>query len=173
MKPTPEAEPLRSYSPRQIASAAGVSLRTISVWRRSGLLATVPNRGPATRYSEAERARVIEIQRLRRGGLMLHEIRQRFADLEAQKAAAVQKAAPPPETKPPAPEPTTSGPAGPPATAGAGPIAPATTSCPGEAWQRVALLPGLELHVHAGGGPLVERIAREIWDRYAVRVGER
>ncbi len=51
------------------------------------------------------------------------------------------------------------------------PVVPAATATlvagfAGEAWERVVLIPGLELHVSSHGGALLRRLAQEIVERY-------
>lgn len=56
-------------------------------------------------------------------------------------------ATPPPQPEPPAPP--------------AGPL-----GLPSEHWERLMLLPGLELFYRADGGPVLRRLAVEIWKQF-------
>lgn len=50
------------------------------------------------------------------------------------------------------------------------PVPPAVTpSVPSEKWERLTLLPGLEVSYRADGGPVLRRLAEEIWTQFAGR----
>lgn len=141
MAPSDTAAPLTF---EQLVAGTEVTRRTLRRWTQAGLLRPPELRGPRTVYPAAHRPRVLAIVAMRAQSLTLDQIHERLI------------AAPPAEPAAPAPE----------------PAAPAPDPAPapmGEAWERVALLPGLELHVRAGGGALVRRIAEEIVARYAAR----
>src|SRR5262249_48930812 len=53
----------------------------------------------------------------------------------------------------------------------AGSALPAPASYPADTWERVVLLPGLELLVKSGGTPVLRRIAQEIYTNYGNRGG--
>jgi hypothetical protein len=63
------------------------------------------------------------------------------------------------DSAPPAPHP--------PAPAPPPPAPPEPRVALGEDWSRVALLPGLELHVRSDAKDFVRRVAREIREKYA------
>lgn len=95
-----------------------------------------------------------------------------IARLAEPEAAPAAKAAPAPG---PAPAPR---PASPPDAAtlepsGSAQAAAAQTAAPfpAERWDRVVLVPGLELLVRADGSPLLQRLAREIVQRYGLSAG--
>lgn len=46
--------------------------------------------------------------------------------------------------------------------------APSAATYPSARWEHIVLLPGLELRVKSDGGPLLRRVAQEIYDHYAV-----
>jgi DNA-binding transcriptional MerR regulator len=54
-------------------------------------------------------------------------------------------------------------PAAPPATQ---PARPPPPKYPAERWERIVLVPGVELHVNAAGGPMLRRMAEEIFAHY-------
>lgn len=90
------------------------------------------------------RLQVIAVLR-RRDRLSLPKIKRRIAALSlAELEALLPKPAPPPA-----------------APVVVQPLAPSSTR-----WERVVLVAGLELTVHADAGPLVQRLAREIVANY-------
>lgn len=140
------AVPPPTLSFDELVNGTDVSRRTLRRWTHAGVLAPPELRGPATRYPAGHRERLLAAVKLREQHLSLEEIRQR---LEAQ--------APTPDlrvtTPSPAPE-----------------VAPTTTASvagfAGEAWERVVLIPGLELHLSTNGSALLRRLAQEIVERY-------
>jgi DNA-binding transcriptional MerR regulator len=127
------------YTIVELAREAGVSTRTIRSWYTQGLFVAPPFAGPSTRYDAEHRLRVLAIQKMRREGLRMAAIKQRLtkmslADIEAFLAP------PPPAPRPPPPEPTYTA----------------------EHWERIVLVPGLEVHVNGAGGPILRRMAQEI-----------
>ena len=46
------------------------------------------------------------------------------------------------------------------------PARPAPPKYPAERWERIVLVPGVELHVNAAGGPMLRRMAEEIFAAY-------
>ena len=122
---------------REIGAAMGTSKRALRQWIKHGLLEPAPFRGAGTRYGPEFVARAQEVRRLRDQGLLFVDIRQRMAVESAATAA----------TPPPQPPEAT-----PPAAA--------------DTWERIVLLPGLELHLRTTGGPLLRRLATEISAQY-------
>lgn len=45
-----------------------------------------------------------------------------------------------------------------------------TTAPPSEHWEHLVLLPGLELSYRADGGPVLRRLAAEIWRQFGARL---
>lgn len=130
-----------SYTIEDLCEAAGVSARTIRSWIARGLVPSTTPRGPLTRYDAAHRERVVAIARLRAAEVPLRDIPRRLA----AEAAAAQAAA----ARPPVPELVRL------------PLAP---SYPARPWQRVELVPGLELHVDLARGPVLGRLAQAVYD---------
>jgi DNA-binding transcriptional MerR regulator len=54
----------------------------------------------------------------------------------------------------------------PPAPAPQAPARPPPPKYPLERWERIVLVPGVELHVNAAGGPMLRRMAEEIFAAY-------
>lgn len=46
------------------------------------------------------------------------------------------------------------------------PVRPPPPKYPAERWERIVLVPGVELHVNAAGGPMLRRMAEEIFAAY-------
>lgn len=46
------------------------------------------------------------------------------------------------------------------------PARPKAPKYPAERWERIVLVPGVELHVNAAGGPMLRRMAEEIFAHY-------
>ena len=138
----PTAQPEESYTIDQIGQATGLTSRTIRHWTARGLLEPPPFHAAATRYGRDHLARLRAVQQLREQGLLLDQIRAR---LDAAPA--------------PAPEPETSRRAPPP-------------KYPAERWERIVLVPGVELHVNAAGGPMLRRMAEEIFAAYGPATAE-
>ena len=119
------AGPAGGYTIGELAREAGVSERTIRSWYKQGLFVPPPFAGPATRYEREHRARILAIQKLRREGLRMAAIKQRIAKMPLSEVEALL-APPPAAPRPPPPEPTYTA----------------------ERWERIVLVPGLEVHVN-------------------------
>lgn len=141
------------YSIQQLAAAAGTSVRTIHFWVRRGAIAKPPFRGRATRYPPVALARIHVLRELQREGLDLREIRRRLDNATVEELEAWAARATAPRAAPTA------------STMAATP--PAALPEHAQRWQRVTLLPGLELHLLEGSGPLLAGIAQEIAQRYS------
>lgn len=154
VRPVPTGIPTR-----ELTAKTGISASQLHRWVRAGLLPGHPSRGMGVRYDEAFVQRAITIAQLLREGLTLEEVQQHL-----EHAATTSLA--------PAPALATAAAATDPAAASAptstraqpGETAPA--DYPAERWERVVLLPGLELIVRTDAGPVLRRIAGEIWKQY-------
>jgi Ca-activated chloride channel family protein len=134
------------YKLAELAKAAGMTPRAVRYYLKRGLLPAAVFRGGSTRYGEEHLARLRAVQRLRaEERLRLQTIRARLAKLSPAEIAAL--AAPPMATPSSTPAP---GPAE------AAPVAG------GELGERIALLPGLELHLRRDAAPVVRRFAAEV-----------
>ncbi len=153
----------------ELAALAGIGLRAMRYYFERNLLPRPSFRGTATRYGRPHLLRVVAIQKLKRdGNLTLDAIRRRLGAMSAdelERYATSGLVAGPlatalgvvvhetaamavsPEAEPP-------------------PVAPteesATRPVALESWNRVTLLPGLELLVKADASPLVRRLVEQI-----------
>jgi DNA-binding transcriptional MerR regulator len=135
--------PKDGYTIGEIAEEAGVSERTIRYWYKQGLFVPPPFAGPGTRYLREHRLRILSIQKLREEGLKLPQIRRQLAAMSLGEMEALL-APPPPAVRAPPPEPTYAA----------------------ERWERIVLVPGLELFVSGSGGPILRRMAQQIVDHF-------
>lgn len=143
-----EVAAVADYKLTELARAAGVSVRAVRYYLGKGLLPAAEFRGGSTRYGEEHLQRLRAIQRLRaQEGLRLGAIRKRLAKLDDAAIAAIAGPLEPPKTataqRRAAPEEMAEGAAG-------------------ALWQRIPLLPGLELHLRQDAAPIVRRFAAEI-----------
>lgn len=127
----------------EIAREAGVSERTIRYWYTQGLFVPPPFAGPGTRYLREHRLRILTIQKLREKGLKLPAIKRQLAAMSLDEMEAFLAPPPAPRREPP-PEPTYAA----------------------EPWERIVLVPGLELLVSGAGGPVLRQIAQQIVNHF-------
>ena len=128
---------------RALAEELGISRETLFAWVARGLLPSVPFRGASTRYGAGHQLRARVIAKLRGEGVSFDELPALLAVDDAVLAARHGL-----------------GPA--PSAASDGLLAGAA----GPMWQRVELLPGLELHLAASASDFVRRVAEEVVARY-------
>lgn len=134
----------------ELAARVGVNVRTVRFYTAEGVLPAPKFRGAATRYGRMHLLRMAAIRELQRDKrLSLPMIRRHLeradvAELERLAAAFLPELAAPAAEAAAAP---------PPAPA---PVAPAVS----DTWQRLTLLPGLELHLHASASAEVRALAR-------------
>jgi DNA-binding transcriptional MerR regulator len=134
------------YKMAELARAAGMNVRTVRYYQLQKLLPPVKHRGKGTRYGDEHLTQLRVIQRLREAErLQLKQIRARLAKMTREELVALGAAEPAPA---PASEPSTTQEA-----------APAVV---GDLWERVPLLPGLELLLKHDAAPVVRRFAAEI-----------
>lgn len=131
-----------------VAARAGVTPRLVRAWVADGVLPKPELRGRMTTYDDDFQERLAVVVALRRSGLRLEAIRRKMTSMTRDELRAA--VAPP--------------------SAAAPPRAPqdAQGSSTGETWQRIELVPGLELFARVGAGPLVTRLRDEIRSRYGV-----
>ncbi len=148
-----------SYDIDTLARLARVAPSTLRVYVAAGVLPRAVLHGRNTRYDDAYLTRVRVVRHLLHvERLPLRAIRaklSRLSDAEVLAllpvAASAARAPAPPPAAPAATEPDAS-------------IAPGEVATPagGEAWSRVPLLPGLELHVSASASAVVKKLAAEV-----------
>jgi DNA-binding transcriptional MerR regulator len=169
----------------ELARISGVPLRTLRYYVQLGLLRPLEFRGTATRYPRRELLRLLGIPRMRaETRASLAEIKRKLdalADPELEAwllsgplppgAAAALEA--PGRAAADIPRFDASRAAGnsEPCTFDAGTSAPVSRHerGPVETWQRVCLLPGLELMLRSDASPAVRRAAQSIYDDYVGR----
>jgi DNA-binding transcriptional MerR regulator len=132
---------LQGLTMREVIAKTGASKRKIYGWIQAGLLPAPAKSGRGVRYDDAFVERVTTILRLRREHLSIDRIRRHLATPPAK---PVEPAPPPPA---------------------AAPVAP-VAGLPAEQWERLVLLPGLELSYRTDGGPGLRRLAAEIWRQF-------
>ncbi len=130
----------------QLAQALTVTRRAIRFWVQRGVLPKPGFRGRGTRYSPSSVARIHAMRALQRQGLTLSEIRHRLDNATPDEIERLAASVAP---APAAPEPE--------------PIA----ALHAEQWQRLLLLPGLELHLRRGSPAVIVDIANQIARHYA------
>lgn len=136
-----------AYKLDELAIATGFTPRAIRSYVEKGLISGPVFRGASTTYDREHLLQLHAIRRLRQEEhLRFAVIKKRLAkismaDLEAMAPA---EARPPAEAKP----------------------KPPPRAYPFKGWDRVALLPGLELHLRSDASPLLRRVAEEIFARY-------
>lgn len=138
-------------------------IRTLRYYLERGLIEPLEFRGTATRYSRRELLRVLGIIRIQaETRASLSDIKRRLDELSTRELEDWLRTQPLP--------PTVTEALG---IQGPGPTVRSSEALPTMAntamWQRITLLPGLELLVAAAASPAVQRAARSI---YADYVGE-
>ncbi len=135
-------KPLEGMTMEQLTQKTGVGRAAIYGWVRAGLLPHPGRHGRGARYDAAFVARVERIRELRKQNRLITAIRRGLAQ------------------EPPPPPPAAVAPV----------VAPVSSPVPAEKWERLTLLPGLEVSYRADGGPVLRRLAEEIWRQFAGRV---
>jgi DNA-binding transcriptional MerR regulator len=147
----PTRPPMPTYKLTDLAKATGLTPRAVRYYAERGLLPRAPFRGSSTAYDEEHLLQLKAVHRLRREErLGLDAIRARLARLSR---AELEALAQPPPAQAPSP---------------AEPAAPTAELSPAgaERWDRIVLLPGMELHLRSDATPLLRRLAREIQAQY-------
>jgi len=141
-----------------------VAPRTVRYYVQRGLLPPPSFRGKDTTYGPEHLARLRAIKQLQQEGLPLDAIQARLASAtlaELERITGSKTRAPAAELRVTAPHAKT------PYAGGPYRSAPRVSAPPGERWERIVLLPGLELHVREGANAEVQRAAEEICTQYA------
>jgi DNA-binding transcriptional MerR regulator len=145
-----------AYKLDELARAADVAPRTVRYYVQRGLLPAPEFRGKDTTYGPEHLLRLRAIKHLQKAHLPLDEIQARIlaaspAELERLASATTVNLPLPAPAPAPAPRP-----------------APAR-----ERWERVELVPGVELHVKVGAGDEARRVAAEILATYGCPASHR
>lgn len=164
-----------AYTLHELAAAGGVTTQTIHFYVKKGLLARPKLAGPSTRYVDEHFVRLRVTRAMKRDGAGAKRKLSAIAAWMATatpdalvRAAGLAPPAPPSDAASPAAEAASSGaptPASP--TSRLGPYRGARTGLH-ERWERVAICPGVELHVRVDADPEALRVAREIEAGYAI-----
>ncbi len=147
------------YKARELATRGEVTLRRVRLYVEEKLLPPPLARGNGRVYTEQHLVKLRAIRALRQKGMLLKDIQTRLRSASTEELVAIGGASP-------AAAGTGTAEAG--ATASGTAEETAARSL-GQRWQRIELLPGMELHVRADAGPLLARLAQEIHARYAVK----
>jgi DNA-binding transcriptional MerR regulator len=155
----------------ELAQLTGLSETTVRYYVQQKLLRPIERRGTATRYDRRELLRLVAFLRLRVDGKLTLEEKKRNLDSMGDEAverwlregpvpAAAAKALGF-EAAPPA------------ASNGASLAVPqlGLQGVPTEGWQRITLLPGLELHVRSDAKGAARLAAQRICEEYVVSRG--
>ena len=149
----PKAKPkqrLEGFTAAELGAKLGLSTRTVRYYTAQHVLPPPQFRGAATRYLRehlVHLAAIRALQRERRHSLA--EIAAALAPLGAVELERLAATVLPELAAPAAPDP--------PPVAAASPAAPAS-----DAWHRLTLVPGLEIHLHAAASSEVRALARSI-----------
>ena len=162
-------KPVEGLTAAELGRKVGVTVRAVRYYTAEGLLPPPVLRGPATRYGRGHLLRLAAIRALQQRGMTLARIRAQLARYDS---AAIQDEAAEllPELARPAPEVISTAP-----KSQALPIAPkpeaASTTAPlNDTWYRLAVMPGLELHVHATASADVQALALSLVERASERL---
>jgi DNA-binding transcriptional MerR regulator len=139
-----------TYKLQDLADAAGVTPRTVRYYIAQELLPSPGRLGPHTRYGPEHLARLRLVRRLQDDGLSLAEIRERLSG-EPEPMLAPMMA--------PDFEPTLAS-----AVVHARPAMPQT-----DTWDRVALAPGVELHVRTPASADARALVDEVLEVVRLR----
>ena len=134
----PKLPPTEGMAVADLARQAGVTPRTVRYYVTCGALPRPEFRGRRTRYGDEHLLRLRAIAALQKEGLELAEIARRLAAMSRTEVEAYL--APP---------------------AAPSLAASALAAHASGRWDRVPLLPGMELHVRDDASPAVRRLAQE------------
>lgn len=169
--PDDSAPSTATYTLRQLSDLTGIGHRRLRKWVAGGALSPTVFRGRSTTYGPRHVLEIHAAHRLLADNLPLAAIGEQLRglpDSEVARIGGVAPPSPPPPLPPPPPPPHHATQTSPAATT-IPPAGPPPPTYPAEQWERVMLLPGLELHVNAAGGPLLRRVADDIYAHYGAR----
>lgn len=141
----------------EVAAQAGIQPRTVAFYIREGLLPPARFRGPATRYEREHLVRIVAIKKLQREEkLSLAHVKRRLRTLTPEQIEELGggELANGDAAK-------YSGAAGAP-TVATGAVASGPTSSTMTTWERLEILPGIELLVRSNVSAHARRVVREI-----------
>ncbi len=136
------------YTGRMLSKLAGVSTRTLRSWIAQGVLPKPHGKSRGARYTDTHLRLARAIRALRQQGVSLSQMSLRLAQLDKQQLERLaQPATSTPVERPLPPEP----------------------SYPFAVWEVVQLMPGLALMVSPEKGPVLRRVADEIYRHYSAK----
>ncbi len=135
----------------ELEKATGVPMRTLRHWVKKGVLPRPRGRGRVARYTDSHLVRAQAIKHLRDSKTSLRDINKRIGSLSDDEVRALL-----PAPRRPAPD--------------GSPAPPPPTTYPFTTWEVVVLSDGLFLMVDPQRGPVLRRIADEIYRYYSVTV---
>lgn len=150
----------------ELAREAEVAPRTVRYYVQRGLLPAPEFKGKDTSYGREHLVRLLAIKRLQAAHLPLDEIEARLASAPLNEIERIASGSVTSVELPPPRDPPNRGRRG--QVYFPGPIEMPRA----ERWERVELVPGLEIHLRSDASPEAQRIAREIRSRYANRIEE-
>ena len=155
-----------SYKIDDLAREAEVSPRTIRYYVQRGLLPAPAFHGKDTTYERGHLLRLQVIKKLQQSHMPLEEIQARItaagaAELERMlsQSGAGASAKPAPRGR--------GGPYRAPGERDPLPVHTPSSAKQPERWERIHVMPGLEVHVRSDAGPEARRAAREIQSQYS------
>jgi DNA-binding transcriptional MerR regulator len=138
---------LPGFTAAELGAKVGMTARTVRYYTAQGILPAPQFRGSATRYVREHLIHLAAIRHLQRDRrYSLAAIRQHLAPLSAVELEGLAAVVLPEFAEPPA--------AAPPA------VTPAQSAS--DAWHRLTLVPGLEIHLHAAASSEVRALAQGI-----------
>jgi DNA-binding transcriptional MerR regulator len=143
--------PEPTYSLEQLATISGTPIQTLRHWIHRNLIGKPIGKARATRYLQSHLLRVQAIARLRQSRVSLHDIRGQIAGLSDEQLKAIAQSG------------ARTG------SADGVPAPPPEPTYPSKTWEIVNLMDGLFLTVDPNKGPVLRRIADEIYRHYSVR----
>lgn len=131
------------FTLKELADAAGQKERTVRYYQQLGLLRQPGQIGPGAHYDEDDRLRLVLIRRLQGEGRTLSEIGAYFTTLDAGRLReeALRHGSALDYVR------SVLGESGPAAIVNATQTAPAPAPPPTAQWERIEVIPGIELHV--------------------------
>jgi DNA-binding transcriptional MerR regulator len=155
----------------ELAQLTGLSETTVRYYVQQKLLRPIERRGTATRYDRRELLRLVAFIRLRVDGKLTLEEKKRNLDSMGDEAVERWLRS---EPVPSAAAKALGFEVAPPARAAAAPAPEPQSGLPGtavEGWQRITLLPGLELHLRTDAKGAARLAAQRICEEYVVSGG--
>ncbi len=153
---TPRSKAVSNLRMKNLTDETSATPRMIRQYIQRGLMPHATGRGTGPVYNDNHLVRLRAIRSLLSRGYGLDQIRKRLDSMTPEDLARLGAPPLPPSAEPPT---TASSPA----------VTPFLQSA--EPWERIELVPGLELHARSNAGPLVRRLAEEIAARYSAAVG--